>query len=91
MGDLPVQIPQQLFPDDLRDHLALRLIGGHVLGEKERAVRRVFFTLVQQRPDPVVELGRDGHDGVEIKTRGIGGDDRQKLLLVLDRVDLIDD
>ncbi len=89
--DLSVEVPQQLFADNLRDDLPLRLIGGDVLREEERALLRKSGALVQKLLHTVLVSRRNRHDSGKVKLRGIGGDDRKKLLLVLHGVDLVDD
>ena len=84
-----LEIPQQLFADDLRHDLPLRLVRRHIVREQERAVGRVAGALPQQVRDTVAELRGHRNDGVELKFCGIGRDDGKQILL-LDRVDLVD-
>ena len=84
-----LEVPQQLFADDLRHDLPLRLVRRHIIREQERAVGRVAGALPQQVRDTVTELRGHRNDGVELKFCGIGRDDGKQILL-LDRVDLVD-
>ena len=91
VGDLLVQTPQHLLPHDLGADLAVRLIGGHAVGEQLRPLLRVFFQLVHQILQPVARPGGDGDDGVKAVIRlTVRGDDLQQRVLLLHGVDLID-
>ena len=90
VGDLLVQVSEQLLPDDLRHDLALRLVGGHAVGEELGALLRVFGQLVHQLLQALLPLGGDGDDGVEIVLGAVGRHDLQQHGL-LHGVDLVDD
>ena len=88
--DLAVEQTEHLLADDLRDELALRLVGDHVLREQLRTLDGVLRKLAQQVVQTLARARGDGHDRLELVRCGVGRDDVQQLLL-LDRVDLVDD
>ena len=91
VGDLLVQAEQQLLPQDLRHHLALRLIGDHVLWEELGPLGQKPVQYVQQLLHPLAGPGRDRDHGGELMGLPVGLDDLQQLLLVLQGVHLVDD
>ena len=90
VGNLLVQAPQQLFPDDLCHDLPLRLIGCHILREQEGAFLGVLAAHGKQFLYPVSGFGGDGHNGLKIRRLGVFGDDLQQGVL-LHGIDLVDD
>ena len=91
VGDLLLQVPEHLLADDLRDDLALGLVGAHALGEEPGALHGVLLAGLQQILHALAGLGGDGNDGLECKGLVVGGDNGQELFLVLHLVDLVDD
>ena len=91
VGDLLVQTPQHLLPHDLGAHLAVRLIGGHAIGEQLGSLLCVLGQLGHQVIQPVPCPCGDGDDGIEAVIRlTVRRDDLQQRLLLLHRVDLVD-
>ena len=89
MGDLTVQAPQELFPDDLCHHLALRLVGSHTSREQMGALLGKLGTLLQKRLDPFPGLGAERNHCGKLHLFGIPGNDRQKRVL-LHSINLVD-
>ena len=89
VGNLPIEAPQELFPDDLRHDLPLGLVGGDILREEERAFHCVFFADRQQILHTISRLGGNGNNGIEACLLGIDRNHFQQLLL-LHGIDLID-
>ena len=89
VGDLALQVPQQLLADDLSHDLALGLVGGQVLVEQEGGLDGVLLTLLEQVLHTVAGLGGDGDDGIKLGGLGVDSDDFQQLVL-LHGVDLVD-
>ena len=91
VGDLLVKAAQHLLPDDLRAHLAVRLVGGHAVGEQLGALLGVLGQLPHQLIQAVAGPGGDGNDGIKaVIGRAVRRDDLQQGLLFLYRVDLVD-
>ena len=90
MGDLPLKQAEHLFPQNFRHHLPLRLVGGHVLREQLGAFGQVADEGVHQLGHPIPLLGGDGQDGVKVELLLIGVDNLQQLVLLFQRVNLVD-
>ena len=90
MGNFLVQQEKQFFPHDLGHHLALRLVGGHVVGEELGALGEVALQHVEQLLHPLARSGGDGHHRVEVIRAAVHLDDLQQLFLLLQGVRLVD-
>ena len=91
VGDLLVQTQQHLLPHRLGADLAVRLVGGHAVGEELRPLLSVACQQPHQLLQPVAGACGDGHDGSEIRiSLAVGGNDRQQVVLFGHGVDLID-
>ena len=90
MRYLAVEQEQHLFTDDLGCHLALGLVGYHVLGEELRAFERKLVDLLHQDIQILARACGHRYDCVKLVACRVGRNDG-KQVFVLDRVGLIDD
>ena len=90
VGNLTVQAPQELFPDDFCHDLPFGLVGDHAVRKELRPLLGVFFHLGEQFVKPLIVSRGDRDHSIKVKYGAVGSDHREQIFFAFERINLVD-